>query len=82
MTCGSSFELNDEVQAVIALPESGIRNAADLRGKRLGLPRRVNDPIDFWRASEFAFPFGASDGRSHRRRRRVRRSAGREPLRG
>jgi ABC-type nitrate/sulfonate/bicarbonate transport system substrate-binding protein len=42
---------NDEVQAVIALPESGIRNAADLRGKRLGLPRRVNDPIDFWRAS-------------------------------
>ncbi len=33
--------------AVLALPESGIRNAADLRGRRLGLPRRTKDSIDF-----------------------------------
>jgi ABC-type nitrate/sulfonate/bicarbonate transport system substrate-binding protein len=42
---------NEEFQAVLALPESEIRSVADLRGKRLGLPRRLNDPIDFWRAS-------------------------------
>lgn len=42
---------NDEYQAVIALPESGITTVAGLRGKRLGIPRRINDPIDFWRAS-------------------------------
>jgi ABC-type nitrate/sulfonate/bicarbonate transport system substrate-binding protein len=42
---------SDEYQAVIALPHSGIREAADLRGKRIALPRRTNDPIDFWRAS-------------------------------
>jgi ABC-type nitrate/sulfonate/bicarbonate transport system substrate-binding protein len=42
---------SDEYQAIIALPESGIRTAADLRGKRIGVPRRTNDPIDFWQAS-------------------------------
>ena len=40
----------DEFQAVIALPESTIRTPADLAGKRLGLPRRTNDSIDYWRA--------------------------------
>lgn len=30
----------DEYQAILALPESGIRSAADLRGRRLGLPKR------------------------------------------
>jgi len=36
---------------VLALPESGIRSAEDLKGKRLSVPRRLNDPIDFWRAT-------------------------------
>jgi ABC-type nitrate/sulfonate/bicarbonate transport system substrate-binding protein len=40
----------DEYQAVIALPGSGIETVGDLRGRRLGLPRRVNDQIDYWRA--------------------------------
>ena len=40
----------DEYQAILALPESGIRTARDLRGRRLALPRRVHDQIDFWRA--------------------------------
>ncbi|MGE4338394.1 MAG: ABC transporter substrate-binding protein, partial [Pigmentiphaga sp.] len=39
-----------EYQALIALPESGIHNPADLRGRRFGLPRRMNDPFDYWRA--------------------------------
>lgn len=36
---------------VLALPESGIRSAEDLKGKRLSVPRRLHDPIDFWRAT-------------------------------
>jgi len=39
-----------EYQAVIAMPGSGITGPADLRGRRLGLPRRLNDPFDYWRA--------------------------------
>ncbi|HLY56379.1 MAG TPA: ABC transporter substrate-binding protein [Stellaceae bacterium] len=38
-------------QQVLALPGSGIKGAADLKGRRLSIPRRVNDPIDFWRAT-------------------------------
>lgn len=44
----------DEYQAIIALPGSGIHSAADLAGRRLGLPKRAEDAIfvvDFWRAS-------------------------------
>lgn len=40
----------DEYQAIITLPDSGIRAVKDLRGKRLGLPVRSNDQIDFFRA--------------------------------
>ncbi len=36
---------------ILALPGSGIEGPEDLRGKRLGVPIRVNDSIDFWRAS-------------------------------
>jgi ABC-type nitrate/sulfonate/bicarbonate transport system substrate-binding protein len=36
---------------VLALPESGIQTASDLAGRRLSLPRRVNDSVDFWRAT-------------------------------
>ena len=40
----------DENQAIISMPESGIRTVRDLGGRRLALPRRLNDQIDFWRA--------------------------------
>lgn len=38
-------------QQVQVLPESGIRSAADLAGKRLLLQRHVDASIDYWRAS-------------------------------
>jgi ABC-type nitrate/sulfonate/bicarbonate transport system substrate-binding protein len=41
----------DRFQAIITRPDSGIEKPADLRGRRIGLPRRVNDQIDFWRAT-------------------------------
>ncbi len=44
----------DEYQAIITLPESGIKSAADLAGRRIGLPRRPQEEIfvvDFWRAT-------------------------------
>jgi ABC-type nitrate/sulfonate/bicarbonate transport system substrate-binding protein len=40
-----------QFQAIVAMPDSGITEPADLRGKRLALPRRLNDKIDFWRAT-------------------------------
>lgn len=40
----------DEYQAIIARPETGIVQPKDLRGRRIGIPRRVNDKIDFFRA--------------------------------
>lgn len=40
----------DQYQTIVALPENGIRKPADLRGRRLGVPRHLNDQIDFWRA--------------------------------
>ncbi|OVZ60169.1 MULTISPECIES: ABC transporter substrate-binding protein [Pigmentiphaga] len=40
-----------QYQAILALPGAGIRDVRDLKGKRLALPRRVNEKIDFWRAS-------------------------------
>lgn len=36
---------------VLALPESGIRTAAQLRGRRILVPRRDQDTLDFWAAS-------------------------------
>ncbi|MDX2270339.1 MAG: ABC transporter substrate-binding protein [Cyanobacteriota bacterium] len=41
----------EQYQAILALPESRIRSAQDLRGRRLALPQRIHDPIDFWRAT-------------------------------
>lgn len=41
----------DEFQAVIALPDSGIRGGRDLKGRRLGLPKQAVDRIDFQRAT-------------------------------
>ena len=40
-----------QYQKLLSLPAAGIRGAADLKGKRLALPVRLNDKIDFWRAS-------------------------------
>jgi ABC-type nitrate/sulfonate/bicarbonate transport system substrate-binding protein len=40
----------DEYQAVVARPGAGIETVKDLRGRRLAVPRRVNDQIDYWRA--------------------------------
>jgi ABC-type nitrate/sulfonate/bicarbonate transport system substrate-binding protein len=41
----------DRAAAVLVLPDSGLKTAEDLRGKRLSAPRRLNDTIDWWRAT-------------------------------
>lgn len=41
----------DEFQAIVTLPGRGIRSIADLAGRRLAVPRRDNDLIDFHRAT-------------------------------
>lgn len=41
----------DEAQAIVALPDSGIRTAKDLRGRRIGLPKREGERIDIFRAA-------------------------------
>jgi len=40
----------DRSAAVLALPESSIRSAADLRGRRFCVPKRMQDSVDWWRA--------------------------------
>jgi ABC-type nitrate/sulfonate/bicarbonate transport system substrate-binding protein len=45
------FSPTGSAKLVLALPQSGVRSTADLRGKRLSIPRRINDPIDFWGAT-------------------------------
>lgn len=40
----------DEYQAILTLPNSEIAQPADLRGRRLGLPHRIESQIDFSRA--------------------------------
>lgn len=42
---------HDRVHGIFALPDSGIGTFEDLKGKRLGVPRRINDDVDWWRAS-------------------------------
>ncbi|TCP07646.1 ABC transporter substrate-binding protein [Caldimonas thermodepolymerans] len=51
----------DEFQALITLPGRGLESAGQLRGKRIGIPRRVNDLIDFHRATALK---GAESGLS------------------
>lgn len=41
----------DESQAIITLPGSGIRDAKDLKGRRVALPRRARQKIDIFRAT-------------------------------
>ncbi len=40
----------EQYQGILTLPESGIESVAQLKGKRLALPQRLNDQIDFWRS--------------------------------
>ena len=40
----------EQYQAIVALPETGLRSAADLRGRRLGIVVHINDQVDFHRA--------------------------------
>jgi len=39
---------------ILTLPQSGIRSVRDLKGRRLALSSRPNEPIDFWRAAALA----------------------------
>jgi ABC-type nitrate/sulfonate/bicarbonate transport system substrate-binding protein len=41
----------DQYQAIVSLPSSSIREPQDLKGRRLALTHRLNDQIDFWRAT-------------------------------
>lgn len=41
----------DRVAEVVVRPSSPIRSAADLKGKRLAVPRRLNDSVDWWQAT-------------------------------
>lgn len=38
-------------QAIVVKPESGINSVNELKGKRIALPVRPHEPIDFWRAT-------------------------------
>ena len=40
-----------QYQAIVALPGSGIDGPTGLRGRRIGIASRLNDQIDFWRAT-------------------------------
>ncbi len=41
----------DEFQAIITLPETGIRTTKDLKGRRFGIARRPEGIVDFMRAT-------------------------------
>ena len=41
----------DTHELLLTKPGSGIDSPADLRGKRLSVPRRTGDSVDFWRAT-------------------------------
>jgi ABC-type nitrate/sulfonate/bicarbonate transport system substrate-binding protein len=41
----------DESQQILTLPQTGIRNVKDLRGRRLAIPRCLSDEIDMFRAT-------------------------------
>jgi ABC-type nitrate/sulfonate/bicarbonate transport system substrate-binding protein len=49
-TCLIAITWVDEYQAIVARPGAGIESVKNLRGRRLAVPRRVNDQIDYWRA--------------------------------
>lgn len=39
----------DFYEPVLVLPDSPIASVADLQGRRIAVPRRLNDPVDWWR---------------------------------
>ncbi|MBZ0123533.1 MAG: ABC transporter substrate-binding protein [Roseovarius sp.] len=45
---------HDRVSGFFALPETGLRRGADLKGRRIALPVRRNDGVDWWRATVLA----------------------------
>ncbi|MGD0117061.1 MAG: ABC transporter substrate-binding protein [Candidatus Binatus sp.] len=46
-----ALSTQDEFQPVLVRPDSDIRTVLDLKGRKLSLPRRKHDSIDFWRAT-------------------------------
>ena len=42
---------NASYRPLLALPQSGIRSVANLKGRRLSIPRRRKDSVDFWYAT-------------------------------
>jgi ABC-type nitrate/sulfonate/bicarbonate transport system substrate-binding protein len=45
---------SDRMAGLWALPGTPVRSPSDLKGLRLGVPRRLNDSIDWWRATVLA----------------------------
>lgn len=45
---------HDRVSGFYALSESGLRKGTDLKGRRIALPIRRNDDVDWWRATVLA----------------------------
>jgi ABC-type nitrate/sulfonate/bicarbonate transport system substrate-binding protein len=45
-----ALSYSPQYQGLLVLPDSDIKELGDIRGKRLALPRRVREPIDFWRS--------------------------------
>lgn len=42
---------NESIKPMLVLPDRGIKDVHELRGKRVSLPMRMNDSIDFWKAT-------------------------------
>jgi ABC-type nitrate/sulfonate/bicarbonate transport system substrate-binding protein len=46
-----ALSTQDEFQPVLVRPDSDIRSVADLKGRKISIPLRKHDSIDFWRAT-------------------------------
>jgi ABC-type nitrate/sulfonate/bicarbonate transport system substrate-binding protein len=45
---------HDRISGFFALPETGLRRGIDLKGRRIALPVRRNDGVDWWQATVLA----------------------------